>query len=123
MTQGTGKKSPFFDEEDPDPNGGVTGYRRDQIYRYLFDNTDRYGIIVYSIIDLARAAQVDRHRLGFIFKEFVEMGLMDKVGKKYRCLVDPDEYDWGEEFLAESKRIRKKFQYYYKQKEKEKEGK
>ena len=122
MTEGR-KQSPYFDSEDEDVNGGVPGYRRDQIYKYLFDNTDRYGIIAYNINDLARAVEMDPSRFRTICSELVELGVMDKPSHgKWRCIVDPDKYDWGDSFLKKSKEVRKQFQSYYRNKQRRENG-
>lgn len=113
------KLSPFLSEmpaEKKQP--GRKTYDPKQIFQYLFDNSDRYGIIVYTQKELADAIRVHRETMNYIYQDFMQIGLLEKVDKKtFRILQEPDKFEWTEEVYDRLAELRKTHQTYYRRKQ------
>lgn len=83
-------------------------YEPSQMYEFLFDNTDRHGVLLYSIRDLARAAMIGRTGLQFFIIDMKKLGYIEDHGHKgSRLLYKPSEIEWTDELYAELKVFRK----------------
>ena len=107
--------SPFLSKLEPkEKQLGSRTYDPRQLYQYIFDNSDRYGIIVYTQKELAEAIRIQRETMNYFFKDFIEMGMIEKVNKNtFKVLVDPNEFEWTEEVYNRLSELRKTHQTYY----------
>ena len=112
--------SAYLDREDFKGKRGARAYDREAIYRFMFDNSDRYGIIRYKQPELARMLDVTKQFITYTMQDFVAMRMLVKHGRdNFECMVDPDAFDWGITFQEKQSELRKSHQSYYKNKSKE----
>jgi hypothetical protein len=113
--------SPFLSELQPtEKTTGKRTYDPKQIYQYLFDNTDRYGIIIYTQAELAEAIKIRYETMNYIISDFISVGFIEKVNKKtFRILQHPDKIEWTEELYKRLSELRKTHQTYYRRKNKQ----
>lgn len=114
--------SPYLSELQPKEKSqvGKRTYDPRQLYQYLFDNSDRYGIIVYTQKELADAIRVQRETINYIIKDFIEMGFMEKIGRStFKVLIKPEDIEWTEEVYNRLSELRKTHQTYYRKQKKE----
>ena len=87
--------SPYIGLADPPPGGGRRPYEPKHLYQYLFDNTDRHGVVLYSLSQLANTAQVTWHKLGNFVADMKKLGYMETYGPRgVRIKVHPSKVDW-----------------------------
>ena len=112
------ERSPYLVQKEPKERiRGMRAYDPEQVYRYLFDNSDRYGIIIYTQKDLAEAIKIQRETLNYFYQDFLAIGLLEKVSRaKFKVMVHPDEFEWTDEVYDTLSRLRKRHQYAYKEK-------
>lgn len=112
--------TPYFTRKNKKGSLGPGFYDPKEIYNYLFTNTDKYGILVYSVKSLAEAVKLTQPYLTNLANNFVAAGLIEKTPPKtWRLLYKPDEIDWeNEEFQELLAELRASVQYKNKQKEK-----
>jgi hypothetical protein len=99
---------------------GSRSYDPRQVYQYIFDNSDRYGIIVYTQFELADAIKIQRETMNYFFLDFMTLGFIEKINKKtFKVLRDPKTIEWTDELMDELERLRKTHQTYYRRKNKQ----
>lgn len=117
--------SPYFSRENVTGSRGPGNYVTKEIYEYLFTNADKDGILVYNIPELAEAVQLRRNYLTNMVKNFVEVGIMERLeeDRRWKVLFHPDSIDWdNEEFKQTLAELRANNQWKPKNKEKENAG-
>lgn len=106
------KYSSIIDREEPTPGKpGRRPYNREQIYRWLYTNSDHRGIVVFSQQDISKKLEIGYQNLSTIFTDFVTTGHLKKYGRNYEVVFDPDDLDWGEKFRSVHAEIRKVHQH------------
>lgn len=84
------------------PYGPRKLYDREQIYRWLWDHSDRRGIVVFSKKEVAEKLEIERKMMYNIFREFVYTGHLKEhgsgVNQKFECMWHPDLCDWSEKY-------------------------
>ena len=109
--------SEHLDREDYKGKRGARAYDREAIYRFMFDNSDKFGIIRYKQPELARMLDVTKQFITYTMGDFVTMGMLVKHGRdQFECMVDPETFDWGVAFQEKQSELRKRHQSYYKNK-------
>ncbi len=76
----------------------MTMKSREQIYRIMYSNTDRFGAIQKSQGEMADLIEVCYQQMSNIYKEFVDMGMLRKDKHKFTVLYHPDKIPWGPKF-------------------------
>lgn len=90
---------------------GQRPYNREQIYRWLYENSDHRGIIVFSQQDISKKLEIGYQNLSTIFSDFVATGHLRKHGWQFEVMYDPDDLDWGDKFKAAQAEVRKTHQH------------
>lgn len=72
----------------------MSGRNREILYRLMYSCTDRNGIIQRSQQDMADLLDISYQQLSKIYKEFVEMGMLEKDKHKFILKYHPDEIPW-----------------------------
>lgn len=78
---------------------------REQVYRDLWEHTDRQGVITPTQLEMAKILSLPYQTLSVIYSEFQGTGRMRKQGHSFQ-VQDPDKFEWGAEFQAERKKVR-----------------
>lgn len=107
---GTMTFSTVVGQEEPLP--GVRGrraYDREHIYRWLYENSDHRGIVVYTQRAIATKLEISYQTLSEIFTDFCETGHLKKHGLQFEVVYDPDDLDWGEKFKKAQVIVRSKY--------------
>lgn len=100
-------------EESVNGRRGQRPYRRDQIYQWLYDNSDSRGIVIYNQRQVAELLDIGYQNICQIYNDFIEVGYIIKHNKKcFEIVHDPDDLDWSMDFQDELSRIRKVHQKY-----------
>ena len=118
----TGKTYSYSDKfdrwEPKQKTVGMRAYDPRQIFQYAFDNTDRYGVVLYSLRELAEAIDIRRETMEHYFKDFQDMGWIEKFSRaSYRILVKPDEIEWTDQVYERLAELRKWHQQAYRKKQ------
>lgn len=89
-------------EQIHNPYGPRKLYDREQIYRWLWDNSDSRGFIVYPKREVAERLEIERKMMYNIFNEFVYTGHLKVHGsgrnQKFECMWHPDLCDWSDRY-------------------------
>lgn len=122
----TKHKSPYIGLSERD-SGARRAYEPSHIYRFLFDNTDRHGVLLYGIMELADTAVVHRHLITRFIADMKTLGYMEDFHGKPRLLFKPSEIEWNEELYQKLDELRKthftSYRNNHKKKTKKKESK
>lgn len=103
--------SEYIEIGPPKKSKGRRGYSPEQIYRYLYENIDRTGIISYTQKEMAEAINMSREGLGNFYQDFTTLGLLEKVDRwNFKVLYKPEDVDWSEEFYEKFFALRKRHQ-------------
>lgn len=73
---------------------------REMVYRVLHSCSNRFGAIDRSQQEMADLLDISYQQLSIIYKEFIEMGMLEKDKHKFMVLYDPDKIPWGEKYDA-----------------------
>lgn len=92
---------------------GKPAYDREQIYRWLYENSDHRGIIIYNQREVAKRIDINYQNVCNIYSDFVRSGHLAKHGNFFEVVYDPDDLDWSLEFQKEQSAIRKRHQIQY----------
>lgn len=99
------------------PGAGRRSYEPSHIYRYLFDNTDQNGVLLYTLNELARVAKVDYHTFSYLISDFEEVGLVEKMDRQFKFKVHPSQIEWNDELYEQLDELKKRHFSSYKKKE------
>jgi hypothetical protein len=69
-------------------------YDRESLYRYLYSKCDQNNVIAIKQGEIAKEWGMSYQRLSGIMKEFVDLGMVEKIRHKWVCLYDPDKIPW-----------------------------
>ena len=84
---------------------GRAGYNREEIFLWMYEHSDSRGIIVYNQRQVAQLLDISYQHLCYIYKDFVDVGLLKKHGSRYFEVVPhPEDVVWDEAF---NERLRK----------------
>jgi len=93
---------------------GMHVYNRQEVYEWLYKNSDSRGIVIMSQRKVAEKLGMRYQLISQIFSEFIAIGYIvkhgyDKNGARFEIVHHPDELDWGEEFLEKIFIARKEY--------------
>lgn len=73
---------------------------REAIYRVLYQNADRSGVIIPTQLEMAKILGIPYQRLSTIYKEFILTGRMKKYRHTFQ-VFNPDLFNWDGAWEAE----------------------
>lgn len=87
----------------PRGNRGMHLYNRQEIYEWLYKNSDSRGMVVMTQKQVAERLGIRYQLISQIYSEFIAIGYIvkhghHKNGAKFEIVHHPDELDWGDEF-------------------------
>ena len=77
---------------------------REELYKFLWENTDRHGFIQKSQQDISKEYDVSWQRLSELFLEYQAHGRMKKFANRFQ-IKDPDSFSW-DNYQEETKKFR-----------------
>lgn len=80
---------------------------RENIYRFLWENSDRHGFIRLSQQEVSKELGVSFQRLHEIYLEFIDLGRMKKFKNRFQ-VRDPDGFLWDETYSEQAREFRAK---------------
>ena len=87
---------------------GVRPYDREAIYLWLYEHSDRRGIIIFKQRLVAEKLGIPYQTLCNIYNDFIKIGFIIKHGpSQFEVVFHPEEIDWGIEFKEKQFEIRK----------------
>lgn len=91
-----------------DGKRGFRPYSRQEIYQWLYDNSDIRGIVIYSQKEVAEKLGIGYQNISTIYSDFVKIGFMKKhSAREFEVVHHADEVEWTEEILEKLSEIRK----------------
>lgn len=92
-------------------NRGQKPYDREKIYRWLYENSDSRGIVIFTQRQVSEKLDISYQSISTIYTDLIDIGYMKKHGRIYfEIIYDPDDLDWGEDFKQEQIKLRKRHQ-------------
>lgn len=108
------KQSKYLDLGPKKDRAGRRGYDPEQILQYLYENTDRIGVIIYSQKDMADAIDMSRESMGNFYMDFQTLGFIEKIdARNFQFIVNPKDVIWDEELYETFFALRKRHQPAY----------
>ena len=108
--------SPYIGLSQRKGGRGRRPYEPSHIYRFLFDNTDKHGVVLYTLKELARTAIIDVNVLKYHISDMKKLGYITDHGRGYRLLKTPSEIEWNDELYDKLDELRKTHFSRYKKK-------
>lgn len=78
-------------------------YNREELYRTLYESTDRSGVLTKTCQELATEIGITYQQLSVIMAEWVKMGRARKFRWDFQ-LFDPDKFDWTSKDYKKTRR-------------------
>jgi len=107
------KSSTVIDREEKAVIEGSRGqrpYRIDQIYQWLYDNSDSRGIVLYNQREIAVGIDISYQYVCTILSGLVQIGYLKKYGDFFEVVYDPEDLDWPDDVKIKLQEIRKTFE-------------
>ena len=112
-------ESTVIDREPGRGKRGARPYSREQVYRWLYTNSDSRGIVIFSQREVAKKLEIGYQNVCNMYSDFIRTGYINKHSRTdFEIIYDPDDLEWDDEVLEELSRARKIHQFEYRQKEK-----
>jgi hypothetical protein len=97
-----------------DGRRGRGSYNTEQIYRWLYTNSDYNGFVIYTQTEVARLIGIPYQTLSTIYSDFITIGYMKKINSRtFEIVHDPDDLEWDEAYLKKMSGLRKQYQTTY----------
>jgi len=88
---------------------GQKPYRVDQIYQWLYENSDSRGIVIYGQREIAQLIDITYQSICTILQGLVKIGYLKKHDDRFEVVYDPDDIVWTDEVKMKLHEIRREF--------------